>query len=107
MKIPKFFWTSDEGKWIAFDKICHVILHFIIVKGLRLIGVHPTLAFFISQDFGWRYEWLWDCWLVETGIVKKIASWLPIIKNIDIKITGASKKDVIANNLGAIIGMVI
>ena len=92
MKIPKFFWTSDEGKWIARDKICHAILHFIIVKGLRLLNVDPTLSFFISLTFGFLYEWLWDCNLVAlfTGNTH-----------------GASKKDIIANTLGGVIGLVV
>ena len=99
MKI--FFWTADEGKWIARDKICHVILHFGIVKGLRLIGVHPTLAFSISQTWGWLYEYFFDCYFY--GVIGK----LPILKKFNITITGASKKDVICNNLGAIMGVIL
>ncbi len=92
MKIPKFFWTSDEGKWIARDKICHVVLHFGIVIGYRFLGADLILAFLISQAWGWFYEWLWDCNLVALFTDKAY---------------GASKKDIICNNLGAIIGMVI
>ena len=88
----KFFWTVDEGKWFAFDKICHLILHFGIVVGCRYLGINIILSFLISQAWGWLYEWLWDCNLVAlfTG-----------------KAYGASKKDIIANTLGGVIGLVI
>ena len=107
MKLPKFFWTIDEGKWIAFDKICHVILHFSIVVGCRFLGADLILSFLISQAWGWLYEWLWDCWLVGTPLVQKIAKRLPIIKNMKIETTGASKKDIICNIIGAVTGLVI
>lgn len=101
MKIPKFFWTTYEGKWIAFDKFCHLILHFGIVVGCRLLGANLILAFLISQAWGWFYEWFFDCYFY--GIIGK----LPILKRFQIGITGASKKDIICNTLGGVIGLVI
>jgi len=101
-----FFWTKDEGKWIAFDKICHFILHFAITYiTIKLRGTY-IVAYGISQTWGWLYEWLWDCWLVGTNLIRKIAKKLPVLKNVDIKVTGASKKDIVANTTGSICAMI-
>jgi hypothetical protein len=99
--MPKFYWTPDEGSFVAFDKFCHVLLHCGIVKLLRLLGVDPTVAFLMSQTFGWFYEWYFDCYLY--GIIGRFK----MLQKFNIDITGASKKDIIANNLGAIIGMIL
>ena len=102
----RFFWTKDEGKWIARDKICHFILHFAITYiSIKLQGSY-IVAYSMSQAWGWLYEWLWDCWLVGTDVVKRIARELPLLKKIDIKVTGASKKDIVANTTGSICAMI-
>lgn len=102
----KFFWTKDEGGWIARDKICHFILHFAITYiAIKLWGSY-IVAHSMSQAWGWLYEWLWDCWLVGIDVVKRIARKLPLLKKIDIKVTGASKKDVVANTAGNICAMI-
>lgn len=88
--MPKWFWVKNEGKWIAFDKICHLMLHFIIVKGLCCLGFNPILSFFISAVFGFLYEWLWDC------------NWVALFTG---NAHGASKKDLVANTFGGVIGL--
>jgi len=91
MKSLKFFWTSDEGKWIAFDKICHVILHIGIVSGLCCLWFSPILSLLISGILGFLYEWLWDC------------NWVALFTG---NAHGASKKDLVANTLGGVIGVI-
>jgi len=87
-----WFWTKDEGGFFAIDKLGHFILHFALVSVLiLLLKVYPGITLMISWTAGFLYEWLWDCNFVAifTGNAH-----------------GASKKDLLANTLGGVAGIV-
>ena len=97
--LPGFFWTKDEGKWIAKDKGGHLILHFVIVRFLhRCLTLNPFLALLISSVLGFLYEWLWDCILVSFAY--------KLILRRDYSPHGASKRDLVANTAGGLLGMI-
>lgn len=73
------WWVKNEGGWLDRDKFGHFILHFLIVFFGWLVFKELWIALVMSELWGWIYEIVWDCW---------IKGW------------GASKKDLVVNNLG-------
>lgn len=110
---PKFFWVKNEWERAVFDnpnsivnkklrnkkgtgwadKLCHLLLHLLIMVFLppvmrAVFGVNLAIVWciVISEIWGFGYEWIFDC------VIRK---------------DGASKWDLVFNNLGMVIGGII
>ena len=85
-----------QSDWFTYDKWAHCLLHVIIVRKLRSLGVHPLYAFLVSVGWGILYE-IGDI-IYHCFIKKEINLW-DYIKD--------SIKDIVANTIGGVIGLVI
>ena len=79
-------YLKDKG-WMTFDKWAHCLLHVIIVRRLRSFGVFGWTAFLISACFGLVYEVFDYCFNTKN------------IKD--------SLQDIVANTIGALVGLII
>jgi hypothetical protein len=84
-----FYWIDDEWRCPRItrkyaDKIAHGWLHYGIVIAFCLWFKKPIWqGMVVSEAFGWTHEWITDCVILNKG---------------------ASKYDLIANNVGMVAG---